>query len=302
MVFHQHDNSASYAETMAYNRAFFIATVCNGLFVIIQFLYAHWANSTSLLADAVHNLGDVLSLILAGMANRLSLRPPTERSTYGFKKTTILASLANGVLLIFTCGVIASEAIYKLFLPSSIEAIDVMAVASIGIVVNGLSALLFRHGRADLNIRGAFLHLLYDAFISIGVVLSAAILYWTNWLWVDPIIGLIIAIIIIRGTWSLFTDSFRLIVDGVPRDVSIKEVRLFLANQQDVADVHDLHVWALSTKETALSAHLWMPNRGLDDTKLFALSHQLQTDFNIHHVTIQVEHTPCHGQERCQTV
>lgn len=272
-----------------FNRAFLIAILANGIFVVFQIIFSYLANSTSLLADAIHNLGDVLGLILAWVANGLLKRTPTERSTYGLKKSSILAALANGILLVFTCGMIATEAMYQLFSPTEVKAVSVMIVATIGIVVNGATAALFLRGADDLNIRGAFLHLLYDALISVGVVVSAALLYWTNWLWIDPVVGLLIAALIIKGTWSLFTDSFRLIIDGVPRGISWTEVRESLLAEEGVKGLHDLHIWAMSTQENALSVHLFMPELPLSDAARSCMINMLREKHKIHHATIQVE-------------
>ena len=296
---HQHEASHTHHHAPTFNAAFLIAIIANGLFVVCQIMFAYSAHSTSLLADAVHNFGDVLSLILAWIAQRLLKRLPTERSTYGMKKMSILAALANGLLLVFSCGIIATEAMYKLFTPSTVHAGSVMIVAGIGIVVNGATALLFLRGSNDLNIRAAFLHLLYDAVVSVGVVLSAALLYWTNWLWIDPFVGLLISVIILQGTWSLFTDSFRLIIDAVPRGIAMPKVRHLLNSQLGVNGVHDLHVWALSTQENALSVHLWMPDEPLTDKARQDLGKQLRDEHNIHHVTIQVEQTPGSCDDAC---
>lgn len=298
MIFHEydeeHDHSHAHSHShrqgaMQFNRAFLIAIIANGLFVIGQIIFAYVANSTSLLADAIHNLGDVLSLILAWIANGLLKRIPTEHTTYGMKKTSILAALANGVLLVFTCGIIATEAMYKLFSPTEVHAFSVMIVASIGILVNGATAALFLRGSDDLNIRAAFLHLLYDALISVGVVVAAALIYWTHWFWVDPVVGLLIAALIIKGTWLLFTDSFRLIIDGVPRGISWTDVRESLQAETGVQEVHDLHIWAMSTQENALSVHLYMPELPLSDEARQKLVNVLKNKHNIHHTTIQVE-------------
>lgn len=283
----------------AFSRAFLIAIIANGLFVGFQITFAFIANSTSLLADAVHNLGDVLGLVLAWIANGLLKRMPTENTTYGMKKTSILAALANGLMLVFTCGIIATDAIYKLFSPTEVQAGAVMIVAGIGILVNGSTAVLFLRGTDDLNIRAAFLHLFYDALISVGVVLSAALLYYTHWLWIDPVMGLLIALIIIRGTWSLFKDSFRLIIDGVPRTISWSEVREQLENVDGVQQVHDLHIWALSTKENALSVHLWMPDKPLSDQERQKIGLMLKEKYKIHHATIQIENDLAFCDDAC---
>ncbi|MFC3907997.1 cation diffusion facilitator family transporter [Legionella dresdenensis] len=284
-----HSHSHSHAVPATFNSAFLIAIIANGLFVICQITFAFLANSSSLLADAVHNLGDVLGLVLAWIANSLLKRSPTASTTYGMKKTSILAALANGIMLVFTCGVIATDAIYKLFSPGEVNALSVMIVAGIGIVVNGTTAALFLRGTDDLNIRAAFLHLVYDALISVGVVIAALIIYLTGWVWVDPVVGILIALIIIKGTWSLFTDSFRLIIDGVPREISLAQVQEFLQAEQGVKQIHDLHIWALSTKENALSVHLWMPEQELTDEARQRLIKTLKEKYNIHHATIQVE-------------
>lgn len=296
MGIHPHEKSAvnsahtcSSHPTPPFRYAFAIAVSANALFVLCQIIFALIANSTSLLADAIHNLGDVLGLVLAWIANGLLSRLPTQQTTYGMKKTSILAALANGLLLVFTCGIIATEAVYKLFHPTEVEAFSVIIVATAGIIINGATAALFLRGSADLNIRAAFLHLFYDALISAGVVFSAIVLYWTHWLWIDPLVGLLIALIIIKATWSLFADSFRLIIDAVPRDISWTAVRDTLLALDGVRELHDLHIWAISTRENALSVHLFMPEQALSDAARQRLVHRLKTEHNIHHATIQVE-------------
>jgi cobalt-zinc-cadmium efflux system protein len=291
---HHHGNNVS-----SFNQAFLISITANGIFVIIQIIFAYISNSTSLLADAFHNLGDVLGLILAWIATVLMKRAPTRKATYGLKKTSVLSALANGILLIFTCGIIATDAAYKLFYPSEIQALSVMIVAGIGIVVNSTTALLFVRGSEDLNIKSAYLHLLYDALISVGVVLSAGILYLTGWLWIDPLVGLLIAIIILKGTWALFAGSFRLIIDGVPENISWEAVSEFLLSKPGVATFHDLHIWAISTQENAMSVHLYMPELELSDTLRGQWVEELKDKFNIQHVTIQVEKTDTHCKDGC---
>lgn len=282
-----------------FNNAFLIATLANGIFVIIQILYAIWSNSTSLLADAVHNLGDVMGLALAWLANRLVQQKASDFATFGLKKSSIMAALANGTLLIFSCGIIAAEAFYKLMSPEPIHALMVIVVAAIGVAVNGVTAALFIRGQDDLNIRGAYLHLFYDALVSAGVVVSATLMYFTNWLWLDPLMGLIISIVIIKGTWSLFSDSFRMIIDAVPKSVSLAKVKQRLEAIPGVEQVHDLHIWALSTRENALSAHLWMPNHVLSDPMRQALVGDLKHQYRIDHVTIQVEQNLAFCEDSC---
>jgi cobalt-zinc-cadmium efflux system protein len=296
---HAHDHSHHHGE-VTYDKAFLIAIVANGLFVVLQVIYAYLAHSTSLLADAFHNLGDVLGLVLAWIATGLMKRKPTEKATYGWKKTSILAALLNGILLVFTCGIIATDAAYKLFAPSAVHALSVMIVAGVGILINGATAMLFLRGSDDLNIRGAYLHLFYDALISIGVVLSAAILYYTGWLWIDPLVGLLIACIILKGTWSLFADSFRLIIDGVPSTISWTAVNEFLLAKPGVKGIHDLHIWAMSTKENAMSVHLYMPDNSLSDESRCEWIEQLRHEFSIQHVTIQTENTIINCHDSCR--
>lgn len=280
---HAHHNHTKF------NRAFLIAIIANGLFVICQLFFAYLANSTSLFADAVHNLGDVFSLIVAWIGNYLLKRAPTIQSTYGMKKASILAAFTNVLLLVFTCGIIATEAVYKLFSPSAIETSYVMIIATIGIFVNAGTAVLFLRSEKDINIRAAYLHLVYDALISVGVVLSAILLRYTGWLWLDPVVGLMIAAIILKGSWSLFKDSFRLILDGVPPHISLTKVHDLLMQQDGVKGIHDLHIWALSTQENALSVHLWMPEEVFTDLARQTLATKLREEHHIHHVTIQVE-------------
>lgn len=298
-VHSHHDHQGHNHGDITYNRAFLIAIIANGFFVILQIIFAYLSNSTSLLADAFHNLGDVLGLVLAWVATGLMKRSPTMKATYGLKKISILSALANGILLVFTCGIIATEAMYKLFSPTEIHAVSVMIIAGIGIIINSTTALMFLRGSSDLNIRGAYLHLLYDALVSVGVVLSAALLYWTNWLWIDPLVGLLIAAIILKGTWSLFINSFRLIIDGVPQDISWSSVSDFFLAKPGVEGFHDLHIWAISTQENALSVHLFMPSEILSDQLRTQWVEELRVNFNIHHVTIQIEKTATDCNDAC---
>ncbi len=303
MSTHTHDGSHNHHGhnhgVTTYDKAFLVAIIANGLFVVLQIVFAYIANSTSLLADAFHNLGDVLGLILAWVATSLMKRKPTEKTTYGLKKTSILASLANGILLVFTCGIIATEAMYKIFSPSDVQALSVMVVAGIGILVNGSTAALFLSGSDDLNIRGAYLHLFYDALVSVGVVLSAGLLYITGWLWIDPVVGLLIAFIILKGTWALFADSFRLIIDGVPKSIILSDVSDFLLSRPGVSAIHDLHIWAMSTQENAMSVHLYMPQHDLSDSSRADLVKELTHKFGIQHVTIQTEKTESVCNDAC---
>lgn len=284
---------------VTYDKAFLIATIANGIFVVFQIFMAFKANSTSLLADAFHNLGDVLSLILAWVATFLMKLKPTDTTTYGLKKLSILAALINGLILVFTCGIIATEAFYKFFSQAEIHTTSVILVATVGIIINSTTALLFKNGSKDLNIRGAYLHLFYDALISLGVVVSAIIMYFTDWFWIDPLVGLLIALIILKGTWSLFMDSFRLLIDGVPKNISWNTISDFLLTIPGVQGIHDLHIWALSTTENALSVHLYMPEEAFTDKSRALLVEKLRDIFSIQHVTIQIEKTDTDCIDTC---
>ncbi len=281
------------------NRSFLIAILANGLFVILQIIFARLANSTSLFADAIHNLGDVLSLMVAWVGNYLLIKKSTEYTTYGLKKASILAALANVVLLVFTCGLIAAEAISKFFHPSAINSLFVIIVAGVGVAVNAGTALLFIKDGGDINLRAAYLHLASDAAVSLGVVITALLYWWTKWLWLDPIVGLLIAVLILRSTWSILLDSTRLILDGVPKHISYSDVKSLLLNQDGVVEVHDLHIWAMSTKENSMSAHLFMPNASMSDEERFNLGKILKDKHNIHHLTIQIDASTDYCDHTC---
>lgn len=299
---HRHQHQEHSHAPVTYNKAFFIAITANSLFVILQIVFSFIANSSSLLADAIHNLGDVLGLVIAWIGMGLIKRKPTEKTTYGMKKSSILAALANAILLVFTCGIIATDAIYKLFYPSEIQALSVMIVAGLGIVVNATTAALFLNGSDDLNIKGAYLHLFYDALVSCGVVVSAALLYWTGWLWLDPVMALIIAFVILKGTWSLFKQSLILLIDGVPLSISWIEVFEFLSAIPGVQGVHDLHIWALSTQQNAMSVHLHMPELSLSDEERADIVDTLEHQFGIQHVTIQIEKDTRSCKDACELI
>lgn len=304
---HHHDHSHGHCHhhlpADGFNKAFIISIAANLAYTIIQFIYAYVAHSTSLLADAGHNLGDVLGLVMAWIASLLLKKQANARYSYGFKKTTILASILNALILIFTCGLIIREAVEKFIHPTEISAIAVAIVAFIGIIINAGTALLFMRGRkSDLNIKGAFLHLAFDALVSFGVVIAAILIYFTGWQLLDPIVGMIIAAVILWGTWGLLRDSINLVMDGVPRDINSLEVKHYLENLPGVTELHDLHIWGLSTKENALTAHLVMPEAPLTDSQRRQLNHQLAHQFNIHHTTIQIEHgkeTVCDEHNKC---
>lgn len=286
---HAHEHHHSH-EPQSFNKAFAFATIFNFLFVIVEALYAVSANSMSLLADAGHNLGDVLGLIMAWGASWLLSKPATQRFSYGFKRSTILAANVNALILFFTSGIIAYESMMKLIQPVTINETVVIVVAFIGIFINGGTALLFMKGQQeDLNIRGAYLHLAYDAAISFGVVIAGVLVKFTGWQWLDPVVGLAIVVAILFGSWALLTQSLNLIMDAVPHTIDQKAVEAYLSKLPGVIEVHDLHIWGLSTKHTALTVHLIMPNQQLDDDEYHKLCDYLKETFRIGHVTIQVE-------------
>jgi cobalt-zinc-cadmium efflux system protein len=282
-----------------YNKAFAIGIVLNTGFVIVEAFYGVMGNSLALLADAGHNLSDVLSLLMAWGAAALAKRRPTERRTYGLRRTSILASLANALLLLVAVGGVVWEAVQRLGKPEPVVETTVIVVAMIGIGINAATAMMFMSGRKnDINIQGAFMHMAADAAVSLGVVLAAVAMMFTGWLWLDPATSLVIAIVITVGTWSLLRESINLALDAVPQGVDRQEVERFLAGQPGVTEVHDLHIWAMSTTEVALTAHLVRPGAAVDDSFLARLCHDLRQRFGVQHPTIQIEagdpQYPCH--------
>ena len=273
-----------------YNRAFAIGVMLNVIFVAIEASYGVAAGSLALIADAGHNLTDVLSLLLAWGAALLATKPATEKRTYGFRKVTIMASLASAILLLVALGGITWEAIGRFFDPKPVEGMTVIAVAAIGVVINTITALLFVSGQKhDLNIRGAFLHMAADAGVSFGVVVAGIIIMVTGWLLIDPLISLLIVAVILVGTWSLLRDSMNLAIDSVPKGIDIAGIKRYLTSLENVSQIHDLHVWPLSTTEVALSVHLIMIDDSLNNDFLPKLQEQLHDRFSIEHSTIQVE-------------
>ncbi|MDA0979154.1 MAG: cation diffusion facilitator family transporter [Proteobacteria bacterium] len=272
--------------------SFVVAVVANLAYTAVEGGYALWADSASLLADAGHNLSDVLGLLLAWGAAYLATRSSSDHYSFGYRKTTILAALTNAIILICASGFIAYESLEKLLNPTPVSEVAIMVVAGIGIVVNAGTAMLFmRDSKTDLNMRGAYLHLAYDALISVGVVISGALMLMTGWLWVDGLAGLLIVIVIVLGTWSLLKDSVDLILDAVPQHIDRQAVHDYLAAIDGVREVHDLHIWAMSTQETSLTAHLVMPENTLWEVEegYNRIGEALKKKFSIHHVTLQVE-------------
>ena len=286
---HSHGRGHSHAPAN-YGRAFAIGVALNSAFVLIEAAFGMLSGSMALIADAGHNLSDVLSLLIAWGAAYMSTLPANERYTYGYKSSSIIAALANAGLLLVALGAILFETLDRLFDPAPVEGRTMIAVAAVGIAVNTATALLFVSGRKhDINIRGAFLHMAADALVSLGVVIAGVAILLTGALWIDPVTSLIIVVVIAWGTWGLLKDSVKMALHAVPDSIDETAVRTFLAGQPGVAAVHDLHIWPMSTTETALTAHLVMPGGQPGDAFLHELAHELEHEFGIGHATVQVE-------------
>jgi cobalt-zinc-cadmium efflux system protein len=287
---HSHSHGHGAHGSRNWTPVFAIGITLNLGFVVIEGIYGLLANSMALIADAGHNLGDVLGLVIAWIAMVLARRAPTQNYTYGLRRGTILAALANAMLLLVAVGAITIEGIRRLSEPAEIASITVITVAAAGIVVNGITAWLLASGsKDDINLRGAFLHMLYDALVSLGVVVTGTIMWLTGWTWLDSIVSLIIAAVILMGTWSLLRDSVGMSLDAVPASLKLDEVSTFLKQQSGVISIHDLHIWSMSTTETVLTCHCLMPGGHPGDEFLVRLAHELQERFKINHVTIQIE-------------
>ncbi|MDQ2821788.1 MAG: cation diffusion facilitator family transporter [Pseudomonadota bacterium] len=287
---HGHSHGHHHPLPSDHGKAFALAIGINTLFVVIEFVYGFIANSTALMADAGHNLSDVLGLALAWGAAVLAKRAPSKDFTYGLRGTSIVAALLNALLLMLACGAIAWEAVQRFTAPPPVAGMTVSIVAAIGVAVNAFSAWLFMAGsKNDLNIRGAYQHMAADAATSLGVVISGIVIMYTGWTWLDPAVSLVIVVMIVIGTWSLLRESVQLVLAGVPPSIDSTAVQTYLAQQDGVAAIHDLHIWALSTTETALTAHLVMPAGYPGDAHIDALVSKLREEFNIHHCTLQVE-------------
>ena len=271
-------------------RAFAIGVALNLGIVVLEAVYGVIAHSMALLSDAGHNLGDVLGLVLAGGATFLARKRPTKRRTYGYRRLTLLSALANGIFLLVAVGAIAGESIRRFGDPRTVSEHAVIWVAAIAAVVNGASALMFARGAShDVNVKAAFLHLAGDAGISVAVIVGALVMLRTGWLWVYPVLGLAVAALILASTWSLVRRSLNLVLDAVPEGIDIDALRAYLAGLPRVREVHDLHVWPLSTTETALTAHLVMPASACGPTFLSDVCRELHDRFEINHPTLQVD-------------
>ncbi|MXO56324.1 cation diffusion facilitator family transporter [Pontixanthobacter gangjinensis] len=298
---HKHAHGGGHSHAPAdFGRAFAIGVVLNTAFVIVEATYGFLSGSMALIADAGHNLSDVLALLLAWGASIAAKRAPTGRFTYGYKSSTILAALVNAGLLLVAIGAILFETLHRMSDPAQVEGMTVVIVAGIGILINGGTALLFMRGQKDdLNIRGAYLHMAADALVSVGVVVAGLAIIFTGANWIDPLTSLVIVAVIAWGTWGLLKDSVKLGLLGVPEGISELDVREFLSDLPGVEAVHDLHIWPMSTTETALTAHLVIPSGHPGDTFLHDISEELAHHHRINHATIQIEQTrDCaqHGQ------
>ncbi len=286
----EHDHDHAHSESADHGRAFLIATTLNVSFVVLGAVYGILSNSTALLADAAHNLGDVLGLLLAWGASALSKRQATRRRTYGLRRSSILAAFLNSCLLLFATGGVAWEAVQRFGKPEPVASKTVMVIAAIGIAVNLGSSLPFlARRRQDINIQAAFLHLMGDAMFSFAVVVAGAIMYFTGWNWLDPAMSLVLALAILIGTWKLLRASINLILDTVPDGIDPDAVHSYLAGLPGVTDVHHLHIWPLSTTDTALTAHLVMPVPSAKAEFLAEIGAGLRREFQIGHSTLQVD-------------
>jgi cobalt-zinc-cadmium efflux system protein len=286
---HDHHHDHAHTARGGHGRAFAWGITLNLGFVLVEASFGVLANSMALLADAGHNLSDVLGLVVAWVAVVLARRPPSARFTYGLRAGSILAALFNALFLLVAIGWMAWEAVGRLSSPEPVAEGTVMVVAGIGILVNGFTAWLFSGGRGDLNIRGAYLHMAADAGVSAAVVLGALAMWLTGWLWLDPVVSLAVGAVIIWSGWGLLRDSLGLALGAVPAGIDAEEVSRFLCAHPGVESLHDLHIWAVSTTETALTAHLVMPAGHPGDAFLMALARSLEQRFAIGHVTLQVE-------------
>ncbi len=285
-----HSHSHHHHEINNYNRSFGIGIALNVIFVIIEVAYGLVADSLALIADAGHNFSDVLSLMLAWGANYLATKHPTHKRTYGLRKVTIMASLVSAVLLLLALGGIAWESVERLYAPEDVNGMIIIVVAAIGVVINTATALLFVKGQKhDLNIRAAYLHMAADAAISLGVVVAGIAIMITGWLWLDPVISLFIVLVILIGTWGLLRDSIDLSIDAVPQGIDVQHIKNYLNNLENVTEIHDLHIWAISTTETALTVHLITTHKLIDNCFLEKIQEHLHHHFDISHATIQIE-------------
>lgn len=286
---HNHSHSHDHSHAQTYGKAFAIGIGLNVAYVIVEVAYGLMIDSSALLADAGHNTSDVFSLVFAWFAMAIAQKRPDKKFTYGLRRSTILVSILNALLLFGAAGMIGWEAYQKILEPVEVAGTQMMIVAGIGILINAATALLFMKGqKEDLNIKGAFLHMAADAGVSLGVVISGLLIYVTGAMWIDPVTSFLILIVIVYGTWGLFIDSINLALDAVPKDIDFEEVKSFLEGHEEIESIHDLHIWAMSTTENVLSVHIVLKS-GKTDEFLKEIKEKLRDHFNIHHSTIQVE-------------
>lgn len=280
----------AHTHQVKHNKAFAIGITLNVIYIAVEFIYGLIANSMALIADAGHNLSDVFGLLLAWGAAFLASKSPTNKRTYGFRKSTILASLTNAIILMIAVGAIAVESVKRFYEPEVIDSNTIIIVAFIGVIINAVTALLFFADRKkDLNIRGAFLHMAADAAVSLGVVVGAIIIGFTNWYWIDPFVSIVIIVVITISTWGLLKESLNLSLDAVPKQINVEKVKEYLINLDGVSDVHDLHIWAMSTTEIALTVHIVKPQSQYEDEFIEKVHKELYELFRIDHSTIQIE-------------
>jgi cobalt-zinc-cadmium efflux system protein len=290
---HSHDHTHSHSHAHApvnFGRVFIIGIALNLLFVIVETLYGLQSGSMALVADAGHNFGDVLSLVFAWIAFLLAKRKPTKLYTYGLRRTTILVALLNSVILLVSLGIIGWESVWHIRHNVPVQSQTIIIVSFIGIIINGLVALaFFKERKSDINAKGVFLHMASDALISLGVVIGGFIIYFTKWYWLDSVISLVIIVIVLISTWKLFVESIDFALDAVPRSIKFNSVFEYLSKIEGVEEVHDLHIWGVSTTETALTVHLVMTKGVPDSNFIFHVGEELHHHFGIEHSTIQIE-------------
>ena len=297
---HSHQHHEHRLKADDFTVLFAVGTALNVGFIVIELVYGWLGNSLALLADAGHNVSDVLGLLIAWGAYHIGRWKPTDRHTYGWQSASILAALGNATLLLIATGVIIWEAFHRFAFPTETGGTTVMIVAAVGVAINGLTAMLFFFSRKhDLNLRGVFLHMAADAGVSLAVVIAGAGIWLTGWLWLDPLMSLIIALVILFSTWELAREAFHLSLHAVPSQIDLTAVRAFLESQPGVVRVHDLHVWAMSTTENALTAHLVKPTVADEDAFLAVVSHELLHRFGISHTTLQIERGVAQCQQAC---
>ena len=295
---HHHSHSHVITDTSRLTKAFLWGIGLNVMYVVVETVFGFLYNSMGLLSDAGHNLSDVAALVLSLIAIRLAMKKTDSHFTYGYKKSTILISLLNAIILFVAVGFIVVESVEKIIPPQAVDGLGVAWIAGIGGIVNGATMLFFRKDQeGDLNVKGAYLHMLADALVSVGVVVSGIIIHFTNWYIIDPIVGLIVAVVIILSAWELLRESLRLAIDAVPAGISVDEIREALMENPEVTDVHHIHIWAVSTTENALTAHLQVKDI-LKEEDIKKSLKSILAKYNIPHSTLEFElsDTPCHNE------